>query len=220
MIELDNIYNIDCMEGIFGLPSYSIDLIATDPPYVVSKSTGGTVNTIKRLDQSLKQLDKADLREGYDIEAFADATVRLYRDGINAYFWCNKSQIPQYIKTYAIELKCKFDILCWHKQNALPTYANKYLSDTEYCLYFHRGSGKTHPAGYDDAKTYETSYINHEDKRRWGHPTIKPLAFVSRTIRNSSPVGGGSSGPVPRLWHHRRGLSARRAALHRLRVEQ
>ena len=189
-MELDKIYNTDCMEGICNLPSNSIDLIVTDPPYIVSKSTGGTVNNIKRLDKSLKQLDEADLRDGYDIEEFADLTVRLYKDDINAYFWCSKNQIPQYIKTYAIELKCKFDILCWHKRNALPTYANKYLSDTEYCLYFHRGSGKTHPENYEDAKTYEVGVINHEDKKLWSHPTIKPLDFISRIVRNSSQMEG------------------------------
>lgn len=190
MIELNNIYNMDCLEGICNLPSNSIDLIVTDPPYIVSKSTGGTVNTVKRLDKSLEQLDMADLRDGYDIEEFADLTVRLYRDGINAYFWCSKNQIPQYIKTYAIELKCKFDILCWHKRNALPTYANKYLSDTEYCLYFHRGAGKTHPDNYEDAKTYEVGLINHDDKKLWNHPTIKPLGMTQRIIRNSSLEGG------------------------------
>ena len=33
MIELDTIYNQDCLEGLKALPDKSIDLILTDPPY-------------------------------------------------------------------------------------------------------------------------------------------------------------------------------------------
>lgn len=33
MIELDTIYNQDCMDGLKLLPDKSIDLILTDPPY-------------------------------------------------------------------------------------------------------------------------------------------------------------------------------------------
>lgn len=31
--------------------------------------------------------------------------------------------------------------------------------------------------------------INQEDKRKYGHPTIKPLPFTERMIRNSSRKG-------------------------------
>lgn len=190
MIELDRIYNEDCMEGIERIPDGMVDLIVTDPPYVVSKSTGGSVNTIKKLDRSLQALDKARLRDGYNIGLFAQRHVRRLQGGrINAYFWCNKVQIPDYFRAYVDGLGCKFEIIAWHKQNALPTYYNKYLSDTEYCLYFHTG-GFTHPASYEDAKTYEVGFINHADKRAYGHPTIKPLPIIQRVIRNSSQMGG------------------------------
>lgn len=188
MIELDKIYNEDCLEGMKRIPDGSVNLIVTDPPYIVSRSRGGSVNNIKKLNVSLQDLDVAKLRDGYNIAAFAEHVKRLQGNRINAYFWCNKIQIPDYLRTYVDGLKCKFEIIAWHKQNALPTYYNKYLSDTEYCLYFHTG-GFTHPANYEDAKTYEVGYINHEDKRKWGHPTIKPLPIIQRIVRNSSQAG-------------------------------
>jgi len=187
-MELDKIYNIDCFEGMKSIPDGSVNLIVTDPPYIVSKSGGGSVNKVKKLDKSLEGLDDAGLRMGYDIEAFAREVKRLQGGGINAYFWCNKAQIADYFKTYVEGMKCKYEIICWHKQNALPTYFNKYLSDTEFCLYFHTG-GFTHPKSYEDAKTYEVGYINHEDKKKWGHPTIKPVEIIRRLIRNSSKEG-------------------------------
>ena len=33
MLELDKIYNMDCIEGMKQIPDHSIDLIIADPPY-------------------------------------------------------------------------------------------------------------------------------------------------------------------------------------------
>ena len=188
MIELDTIYNEDCLVGMQRIPDGSVDCIITDPPYIIGRSHGGSVNNIKKFNVSLEQLDDAHLREGYDMKAFAKEVRRLQGGKVNAYIWCNKAQIADYFKIYVEDMKCKFEIICWHKQNALPTYYNKYLSDTEYCLYLHTG-GFTHPKNYEDAKTYEVSYINHEDKKRWNHPSIKPIGMMQRFIRNSSKEG-------------------------------
>ena len=70
-----------------------------------------------------------------------------------------------------------------------PTYSNKYLTDTEYCLYFHSGKGKVHPACYDDGKTFYVSGTSFEGKEL-GHPNAKPLEFVKRMVSNSSEKGG------------------------------
>jgi len=37
MLELDKIYNMDCLKAIKKLPDDSIDYIVTDPPYNLSK---------------------------------------------------------------------------------------------------------------------------------------------------------------------------------------
>ena len=71
----------------------------------------------------------------------------------------------------------------------MPTYSNKYLSDTEYLLYFRKGKGKCFPQSYDDAKTYYIAPKNQSDKKIYGHPTIKPLDITEKIIRNSSREG-------------------------------
>ena len=183
------LYNQDCIDGMKTLADNSIDLIVTDPPYDIgSISGGGSVNTVKKLNKSLQDLKKADLIKGYDIVAFGEEALRVMNE-INIYFWCNKKQIPAYFDFYVNKHKCTFDILAWHKTNALPTYSNKYLSDTEYLLYFRKGKGKCFPESYEDAKTYYVAPINHKDKKLWGHPTIKPLDITEKIIRNSTREG-------------------------------
>ena len=179
----------DCLELLKKVPDHSIDLIATDPPYLISATNGGgTINNVKKLNKSLADLKTVDITQGYDIELFGEEFIRVMKE-INIYFWCNKVQIPDYFNFYVNKHKCKFDILCWHKTNALPTYSNKYLSDTEYLLYFRKGSGKCFPESYEDAKTFYIAPINHKDKKEFGHPTIKPLDITEKIIKNSSREG-------------------------------
>ena len=179
----------DSLEILKSMPDKSVDLIITDPPYDISATNGGgSVNKIKKLDKSLVDLVDANIDKGYDIETFNREFVRVMKD-INIYIWCNKKQIPDYFNFYVNKLKCKFDIITWHKPNALPTYSNKYLSDTEYCLYFRKGKGHCFPENYEDAKTYYIAPINHKDKKEWKHPTIKPLDITEKMVRNSSRPG-------------------------------
>lgn len=179
----------DSLEILKTMPSNSIDLIITDPPYDISATNGGgTINKVKKLNESLTDLVNANINNGYDIETFNTEFVRVMKD-INIYIWCNKKQIPEYFDFYVNKLKCKFDIITWNKTNALPTYSNKYLSDTEYCLYFRKGKGHCFPSNYEDAKTYYYAPINHKDKKKWKHPTIKPLDITEKFVRNSSKEG-------------------------------
>lgn len=135
----------------------------------------------------MRDLVDANIDKGYDVNEFNTEFIRVMKN-INIYIWCNKVQIPEYFNFYVDKHKCKFDILRWEKTNALPTYSNKYLSDTEFCLYFRKG-GMCKPNTYEDAKTYYSAPINAKDKKKWGHPTIKPLDFTQKLIRNSSNEG-------------------------------
>lgn len=195
------------------IPSNSADLIVTDPPYLIPKiNGGGSVNEKMKLNRSLGALNSSGLTKGYDIRAFADEVKRLQGKNINAYFWCNKAQLLSYLEIYVGEMKCKYELLCWHKKNALPTYSNKYLSDTEYCLYVHKGKGRTHPLNYEDARTWWIGQINLADKKKYGHPTIKPLDYIRQLIRNSSdegdvifdPFAGSGTTAVAALLERRR----------------
>lgn len=179
----------NCLNVLKTIEDSTVDLIVTDPPYDISATNGGgTINKVKKLNKSLEDLVRANITEGYDIEKYGKEFIRVMKD-INIYLWCNKKQIPEYFNFYVNENKCKFNIITWHKTNALPTYSNKYLSDTEYLLHFFKGSGKCFPESYEDAKTFYIAPINAKDKKKYHHPTVKPLDLTEKIIRNSSREG-------------------------------
>lgn len=180
--------NIDCYEYMKEISDHSVDLIYTDPPYdvgIIRRGSGGTINNDGNFDKTLEALNKI-TNTNYQLERFCNESIRIMKD-INIYIWCNKKQIMDYMHFFVDEHKALFDILVWNKTNCLPNLSNKYLTDCEYCLYFH-SSGKCFPKSYNDGKTVYQSPINRENKI-WGHPTIKPLPFVTSMIRNSARKG-------------------------------
>jgi DNA modification methylase len=71
----------------------------------------------------------------------------------------------------------------------VPTCNNKYLSDTEYLLYF-REKGVPIFGSYDTKRKFYVTPTNKADKKLWGHPTVKPLNIIKNLITNSSLPGG------------------------------
>ena len=182
---INKIYNEDCLIGIKKIPDNSVDLVIIDPPYSICTKGGKKGNT--KIAKNIKALEKElivnDLVDGYDL-SILDELVRVMKT-INIYIWCNGRQIPTYIKYFVEQLECKLEILIWGKTNPMPLYSNKYMGDKEYCLYFRKG-GYCQPLNYEDARTIYTSKINVKDKQLYSHPTIKPLEFIRKIIRNSS----------------------------------
>lgn len=184
MIELDKLYNEDCLEGMKAIPDGSIDLIVTDPPYEFvgsDKRYGGrgAFGSIGRAYHS--ELESAGIISGFQREAIMKECIRVMKK-VNIYLWCSKEQLLWYMdffKNYNMEL------LAWHKSNPIPTCCNKYLSDTEYLLFF-REKGVQLYGTYETKKKYWVQEINSKDKDIWGHPTIKPLNIIQTLILNSS----------------------------------
>lgn len=174
----------DCLDILKQLPDKCVDLVLTDPPYLIKNTTaGGKSNFAKSIQNMNNEIKNANITDGVSLD-FCKEIIRL-QDKINCYIWCNKAQIIDYLDFFVNQNGCGFDILCWQKDNAMPTFNNKYLTDKEYCLYFRKG-GYCQPKNYESAKTIFHEPINIKDKNAFGHPTIKPLNIFQTLIENSS----------------------------------
>lgn len=182
--ETNKIYNEDSYKAIKDLPDKCIDLIVTDPPYLIKNTTaGGNSNLARSIQGMNNEIKDNKITDSIDIKIL-DEFVRVMKK-VNIYIWCNKEQIPMYLDFFVIKNNCNFEIIIWKKTNAMPLFNNKYLSDKEFCLYFRRG-GYCNPANYENAKTLWEMPINMKDKNLFDHPTIKPLEIIRVIIENSS----------------------------------
>ena len=189
MIGLDTIYNCDCLEGMRSLPDGCVDLCIADPPYDFKSTRGGGAFGSKSEDGSKGRVYHAELfpmSQGFTVDVL-DEMRRLCKVP-NMYVWCSKDQLPQLLD-YAVKRKLNFDVLCWHKTNPVPTCCNKYLSDTEYIV-FMRGKGARVYGTYETKRKFFVQGVNAEDKKRYGHPTVKPLNIIRQLVVNSSQMGG------------------------------
>lgn len=176
-----DIKNMDCLEMLKGMEDNSVDLVVTDPPYEFHSGQGG--GAFGR-DKKSYHTELDNLSDGVSTEILSEIFRVLKQP--NAYIWGNWKLITRILRWVEDNVPNSFtQILSWHKSNPIPTCCNKYLSDTEYCL-FVRGKGVKLYGGYNDSHTYWITKLNTEDKKKWDHPTIKPEFIIEQLIKNSS----------------------------------
>lgn len=172
----------DCMEILKIIPDKSIDLVVTDPPYQIETSGGGLYTQADK--QYVKELNF--MKDGFSEEVL-DELCRVMKK-INVYFFCSQKQIIPLLDYFVKKKKCNWNLLTWHKVNPVPACGNKYLTDTEFILFFREKGVKI----YGEFKTKFTYYVtplNQKDKKKYGHPTVKPQEILLNLVTNSSQEG-------------------------------
>jgi len=176
---LNHVFNEDCMTGLDRIPDHSVDLVVMDPPYELETTGAGAFGNDHREYHS----ELTPISEGISDEVLEKICSKM--KNINIYIWCNKTQILQYLNFFD-KKGCNMDILTWHKTNPTPTCGNKYLSDTEYVLFFREPGVKVY-GSYNTKKKWYVSGLNTKDKKVYNHPTIKPMEFIRNMVINAIP---------------------------------
>ena len=174
--------NGDCLEIMKQIPDGSVDLVVTDPPYLIETTGAGIYKQADK--QYVKEL--GEMKDGFS-EQVLDQLCRVMRK-INIYIFCSQKQIIPLLDYFVGKKKCNWNLLTWHKTNPVPACGNKYLTDTEYILFF-REKGVKIGGEYKTKFTYYVTPLNTADKKLYGHPTIKPVDILQNLILNSSNQG-------------------------------
>ena len=186
----------DCMQILPKIPSESVDLLVTDPPYKVtpkgtSKSTVGGM-----LAKPLYKKGKVFQHNNLDCTVYAPEFFRILKDGSHCYVMTNHVNLQHFLNTYT---KAGFHFiksLIWLKDNKIC--GGFYMSQFEYILFFRKGRGiPIRHAGTSDVFEEESvnevlRVPNKKLKAPDGsnlHDTEKPVSLVQTLITNSSDVG-------------------------------
>lgn len=180
------LYNMDCREYLKTLPDKSIDLILTDPPYKLDIRGAGTLMRNDAICHHLTNRELMPMSDGFDMGILDEFTRVLKK--INLYIWCSKAQIPALLNYFVTERKCNYQLITWHKANPIPVSNNRYLLDTEYILFF-RQKGVRVGGTFDTKHTYYVQSADRKLKKKYDHPTIKPVNILKNLILNSSNEG-------------------------------
>ena len=170
-MELNKIYNEDCLVGMKKIPREGVNCIITDIPY---NECNRQSNGLRKLDK-----DKADVGD-FDI---IDLTKNLCdKTKGSIYMFCGINQVSTIRQTMMNE-GLSTRIIVWEKTNPSPMNGNKiWLSGIELCVF-----GKKSKATFNlHSKKKEIRYPCGVNKI---HPTQKPIALMSYIINASTKKG-------------------------------
>ena len=176
------LYKGDCLEVMKNIEDGSVDLVVTDPPYEIATTGAGMYKQADK--QYVKELNG--MKDGFSEEVL-DELCRIMKK-INIYFFCSQKQIIPLLDYFVKKKKCNWNILSWHKTNPIPACGNKYLTDTEFILFFREKGVKVY-GSFDTKRTWYATPLNQSDKKKYGHPTVKPLSILENLVVNSSQEG-------------------------------
>lgn len=177
-----DIHNVDCMEYMKSMEDASIDLIVTDPPYLLTHTK---IKSGEEFDGMEYMDELSTMAHGIENEQL-DEFMRILKKP-NMYLWGNWKLIVKYLD-YFMDKDVNTNLLCWHKTSIVPMCNNIWVADTEYCLYV-RGEGVRLHGGFNDHKTYWVSDNMDIRMNKMGHPTVKPLNIIKQMVKNSSVEG-------------------------------
>ena len=169
MLEINKVYNMDCLDGMKLMENESVDFTLTDIPY-------GEVN---RKDSGLRKLDKgnADILS-FDIEQFLNEVYRVTKNSICIF--CGREQFSL-IYQYFAKKKGTVRPIVWQKSNPSPMNGQYiYLSGVEFAVWFKKAGAKTFNA---HCKNTVFKYPNGTNKI---HTTQKNLKLFEELILDNS----------------------------------
>ena len=188
------LYNGDCLEKLNLVEDKSVDLVVIDPPYEIKTMQGGGL-----LGKRKYKSEVSTMIDGFSEEVLNMLCMKMKK--INIYIYCSKLQVPMLLN-YFIGKKCNYEILTYNKTNPTPLCGNTYLPDTEYII-FAREKGVKLYGEYKTKFKYYVDKVNKEDKKKYRHPTCKPIPLLKNHILNSTKendvildcyMGSGSTG--------------------------
>ncbi len=111
MLELNKIYNTDCLEFMHSMPDSCVDLVVTDPPYLIGYKSGYRKDKTHDFASTIQNDDNPDLIKNYIKECY-----RIMKQNTAMYMFCSQDK-NDFFKQ---ELEKYFNIknqIIWVKNN-------------------------------------------------------------------------------------------------------
>lgn len=176
----------DCFDILKSFKAGEIDMVLTDPPYVLDLSGGAGIYKKRQVVSQLKNLAIANGFDTYKLLSLIAPLFKTEQHFIGVFF-CSAKQLDEYIR-FAKDKEYQFNVGVWYKTNPPPICNNKYLSDVEFWIYI-KGRKSKIKGEFKDKSLVYTSSINRKDKQLYGHPTIKPIHLLEKFLRVHTEEG-------------------------------
>ena len=172
------LYQGDCLEIMGGIKDKSVDLIVTDPPYLMNYQS----NRRKKEDRFDKI--KNDKGNYMLIQDYLEECQRIMKDNTAIYCFCSWHNIDFFKNEFEKYFKLK-NILVWNKNNhGTGDLKGSYAPKHEFILFGHKGRTLLREKRIADVIDCPKISSN-----KLTHPTEKPQDLLEIFIKQSSDEG-------------------------------
>ena len=158
------------------------ELTIGDPPYLLNTATGNkgcfAENYKKVTSEALQKIS-----DSIDIPKLFESIESACRK-FNAFIFCSNKQIPELMST-GLDRDISTTLLAWHKYNSVPFSEGTWRQDAEWCVHYRTGNA-TFQGDAELKRKIETLPLN---PSKFGHPTEKPVALITKYMRIGSNQG-------------------------------
>ena len=178
-MELNKIYNEDCLEGMKRIPDKSVDLIVTDPPYLINYQTNRRKNKEHRFNETILNDNDPDV-----ISEYIKGCHRIMKENTAMYMFCSFDKVDFFKQ----ELEKYFTIknmIVWVKNNHTAGDLEAQFGK-QYELVFLVNKGR---APFNGKRLTDVWNFNRVVGNNQLHQNQKPIELIERCITKHSNEG-------------------------------
>ena len=199
-MELNKIYNEDCIKGMEKIEKESVDALITDPPYNIARD-----NNFKSMGRA--GIDFGEWDKDFDLTSWISVAVNKVKKGGNVIIFTDWKSITPIIEELE-KNKCDIkDMIRIEKSNPMPRNRDRrFITDYEIAIWAVKKGGKW--TFNRQSETYERPLIKtrvtpKSEKTEGAHPTQKSLEameWVIERLTNENDIvldpfiGSGTTG--------------------------
>ena len=175
-IKYNQIYNKDCIKGLNKLDDSSIDLVVTDPPYLIQYKTNRRKDKNHRFCQTIDNDNDPDL-----IKNIMPELYRVLKDNTALYMFCSQDTVDFFKKEVSKSFKIK-NIIIWVKNNwTAGDLKAQYGKQYEMIIYANKGRKP-----FNGKRLSDIWNFNKRSGKKQLHQNQKPVELIERIIKKSS----------------------------------
>lgn len=194
-MEIDNIYNMDCLEGMKQIPDGSVDAIICDLPYGTTRNQWDSVIPFDKLWEAYKRVTKPNAAIVlFCQQPFTSALVMSNPDMFRyEWIWIKESGTG-FLNANRMPMKIHENVLVFYR--TLPIYNPQLTKGKKYKHTSPQGNtssnyGKSNPyTCTNDGVRQPVDCIEFDREANTFHPTQKPVDIIRYFIRTYTNEGG------------------------------
>ena len=170
------VYNTDCIDGMKKMDDESVDLIVTDPPYLMNYKTNHRKDKNHRFCKTIQNDDNEQL-----IKDFIAESHRVLKDDSAVYIFCNSNKIDFFKQEVEKYFKIK-NIIVWIKNNwTAGDLQAAYGKQYEFIIYANKGRKK-----FNGKRITDVWFFDRVSGKEQLHQNQKPTELIELCVEKSS----------------------------------